>query len=299
VRALRCFSQRAAFSKSSIRQASIGNINLGKSRASHKKRLDKLRAARRAARIVAKQQHLIVANIPNRELTDRLTIVLAQDGVPRKMAALFFRKRAADLYVVTPYLGVDEYACGIFEGVGGQETYTDTGRGVATSRRQVKLSYHESGQVHVRVQERDAEHLLARVQAPPIANLRGNHIFTLELEGTEHFDVAKEAELRKPSTVGISLPERSWRIKITGYAGQSLEQVQGKYGAGTVPTIGVRFVRETLPRPLFLGLYIIAAPPLQQQNNREPMQIVVAGFEDIPGGGGRAVFVHGRRLAAQ
>jgi hypothetical protein len=125
----------------------------------------------------------IYAEIPARVLSDRLTIVLAQDGVLHKTAAIFFRKQTADLYIALPYLRLGHYTCGILEGVRGETKTTDTASGATTSRRPVKLSYHERGQVHARVQDRLDQRILAQVQAPEIARLSGEHIFTLELEG--------------------------------------------------------------------------------------------------------------------
>jgi hypothetical protein len=268
---------------------------LGKSKAGHRRRLARLRLARRQVREQAKRQGVVYADIPNRDLSDRLTIVLAQNGTPRKMAAVFFRNRTADLYVAMPYLNLERYTCGTLEGQSGKEVRRDTESGTTTSRRPVKLSYHESGQVHIKSQGGADSRILASVQAPALAELRGNHIFTLELEGVDYFDVAKDAELRKQSTIAISLPQAAWRVRIVGYAGYTAAQLHGKYtseGAAMPPSVRLRFVRPRLPGPLFLDLYIITTGSLQKGRRPVPMQMAVAGFEEIAGGH-KAVFTRG------
>ena len=193
-------------------------------------------------------RNFIRAAIGERTLTNKLTFVLHQNGVARKMAKILFRPGKSDIYIALPYLHLNTYHCGVMIGTDGKETVVQADQDSHSSRIPVKLSYHESGQVHLRPESGTA--VLAKVQAVPIAKLSGQHIFTLELEGIDAFAPAKDREIRLPSTIAIALPQPAWRAQIIGYAGYSYDSVCGKYPRAREahePTFCVRFVRETLP----------------------------------------------------
>jgi hypothetical protein len=200
-----------------------------------------------------------------------------------------------------PYLKVSGARCGVLVGTSEKESQHDIG-GLPTYNASMKLSYHESGQVHVKTQDTDARPL-ALVQATPIARLSGQHMFTLELEGIDHFAAAKPAELLKESTVGIALPHAAWRARIAGFGGYNFRDICGKMGRPIAtsrhrsthplppPSITLSFVRPGLPAPLLLGLYILTTGSLQTEQEPKPMEMLVAGFEPNKAGGQSAVFI--------
>lgn len=251
----------------------------------------KLKASTRAHPVnLNRVKSLIVAQVPIRTLTNELTIALAYQGAVHKLAKLAFTPMSADFYLMLPYLAIDEYRCGrqrVNRGV------INTDRAVARTRVPVKLSYHESGQVHLKGQSAEFERSrLARIQARPIAALAGEHIFTIELEGVEHFARANDRQLGRPSTIAIELKDEVKRVELIGYAGRSEVEVLAKYGVGTRPTFSVTFKRETLPAPLVLGVYMFTGESLQPEAPRHPFELLLGGF--VPDGSHvDLLYIHG------
>jgi hypothetical protein len=240
-------------------------------------------------------RNFISAPIGERTLTGELTFVLDGDGVPRKIAKILFRPERSDFYLALPYLPLTAYRCGVMQGREGEEVVTRTDENVRTSRVPVKLSFHESGQVHVKAQGAEDVGILASVQAIPIAQLSGQHIFTIELEGITHFAPAKAREIARASTIAIRLPGAPRRIQLVGYAGRSYEDLTAKYPNATPPigpTFFVHFMRPNLLTPLYLGVYVFTGESLREAGSVQPMELALCGF-DRTGGDIRAVFVHG------
>lgn len=242
-------------------------------------------------------RNLISANVGERQLENEVSLAVRQNGAVRMLAKILFCGGTADFYVALPYLKVSKCGCGVRDFSANQNTTISVNENVNSWRMPVKLSYHESGQVHLKGQGVANAPLLARVDTTPIARLRGEHVFTLELEGIDHFASAKPRHLQRASMIAIELPQPTWRAQVVAYAGQSADEVSiGKYGAANEPrarpTFVIRFVRPTLTRPLYLGLFLFTGQTLNTEPNPTPCEIALSGFVRNENAA-TALFLHG------
>lgn len=82
--------------------------------------------------------------------------------------------------------------------------------------------------------------------------------------------------------VALRYYEDAWIIKITAFAGYTAESVSGKYALNTnplPPSATLRFVRPSLTRPLYVGLYIFGGGTLQQGSAVQSTLIALAAME--------------------
>lgn len=213
-------------------------------------------------------------------LKDRMTIAATVGGVTYKIAKLAFRPRAADFYLAFPYLRVNSYRSGVVRsphGVEGAKVDT-SGPEFHRSTQPVKLSYHESGHVNAQPQAKEKIRNYPMSRQVPIAQLTGQHIFTLECEGLADYAKATPDESRRNDFWAVDLPEKADRIHMATYAGYSDDQILNKYridrGAAFLqrylavpPALVVTFTRPHLPAPFKIAFYVSAGPSLRTDSD--------------------------------
>jgi hypothetical protein len=220
----------------------------------------------------------------SRDVRDQVTIALNIAGSTRKLFKILFRNATPDLYVALPYLKVSYFRCGLVKTTYDVPHEVAGGIDIHDISVPVKLSYHESGQVHLKATSNDvaARLPLTTVQSVPIAYLNGDHIFTIELEGIVHFAEAKSKDRKKPGFFSYDVPADVQRIKITAFAGFAEELVTGKYTAANgmkiKPTAVLAFRRAQYRVPLSLGLYMQYGPSLQTDRRGTTYELMLGGF---------------------
>jgi hypothetical protein len=245
-----------------------------------KRKAAKKRRAQAALPKMLRGLSLIYAAIGQRELTDRVRFVIHQRGVPRKLVILGFARHTPDLYLILPYLNVVKTYYSLMHVPARTEYFLDleADERVESTQSRLKLSYHESGQLHVRPQTDTRTPILRSVAGLPLVLLSGEHVFSIELDGIDAFAPAKKRELQQPETVAIALSPPARRIRLIGYAGSTPEQVSGKYGVlgkPATPSVTVKFVRPSLPSPLYVGIYIMAGKSLMKNPSSGSVEIAM------------------------
>lgn len=248
-----------------------------------------------------------------RQLKDGLTIAVNSGGRAFNVAKISFRPKAPDLYLLLPYLGVNSYRCGVHDvetGTSTEATIDSLAPGVDAFDEPIKFSYHESGQINAKVQGWTPGNRYTRMQGTPISNLSGEQIFVIECEGLDAFKESTPEEILSPQYLAIALPDNIERVKITGYAGFTDEQVTGKYtvdrGAAFLerkmtlpPNEVVEFQRPTLFAPLKLALYVFGGASLQSAAEaRNPYVIAMVGLHRSANGV-RTLFLQASNLASE
>jgi hypothetical protein len=217
-----------------------------------------------------------------RNLKKRVTVAVAHGSGVRKLFKIAFRNSTPDIYIAFPYLTVPSYRAGVVVLDDGQQTI-DTAA-MFHSSVPIKLSLHESGVVHCKAQD-NAPHggtILARKLSYPFVNFDGQHILTVEADQVSAYELASAEEQARNDFLTFTVPPNCDRVKITAFAGYTAESVSGKYALNTnplPPSATLRFVRPSLTRPLYVGLYIFGGGTLQQGSAVQPTLIALAAME--------------------
>ncbi len=226
-------------------------------------------------------------------LKDSVTFVVKQGILKKKIFKLFFLKDRADIYIAFPYAEVTSYRCGVMSAPKGTTRTINTDENTNASVIPVKFSYHESGQVHFKPQnptsEIDPSLKLAEIRTTPIQLLKGNHLFTIQVEGFKHFEDLSEKDERKKANVIIDTPEKSEHLKVVGYAGYSDREISYKQhdanGIYIHPHITINFARPHLPRPLKIGMYMQHGNSIIEDKTEDtdhPYILALVGFKVTP-----------------
>jgi len=234
-----------------------------------------------------------------REVRNQVTIALNLAGSTRKLFKILFRTATPDLYVQLPYLKVNHFRCGLVKTTHDIPHEIATGFDIHDISVPVKLSYHESGQVHLKATSNDvaARLPLTVVHSTPIAKLNGDHIFTIELDGILNFAEAKNKDRSRPGFFAYDVPGDIQRYKVTAFAGFSENLVSGKHiaadGAALKPTSVLAFRRAQYRMPLYLGLYMQYGPSLQTDRRGSVYELMLGGFTGDEKAG-EYIFMHAR-----
>jgi len=181
-------------------------------------------------------------------------LIVEYEGSKRKLCKIFFSKRDASIYV-QPYWSASSYFSGTKEYSTGQNSITfnfrDNGHETAVCP---KLSYHESGYVHLKV----GKNVLVKIEAAPIGTIQGEeaHILTLLVDDLGKLPLLS-SDLRwkksKKDLVYIAKNSgKSARVLVYALSGKA-DQLDScpltfhlrRPSASQVTTFGVRVVGQT------------------------------------------------------
>jgi hypothetical protein len=210
-----------------------------------------------------------------------------QDGVYRKIFKILFQKSKPEFYIAFPYFSATEYQIGtlvIPAGVEKLPSFNSRQNRTASSILPVKFSYHQDRKIHFKPTSPSAALVNVgfkhdRVQGTPMAELQGEHIFTILFEGLAAFAVFDPDHDKKKNTVNflIQATPNIKTFKITGFAGFSEGSIKNKYGELEPVVIKIR--RPQFSSPLCLGLYAITGErPLQTEGAGSPFIFSLVGF---------------------
>src|SRR5258708_1686883 len=151
-------------------------------------------------------------------LKDSVTFVLRQNNIDRKAFKVFFAKDHPDFYIAFPYLKIGSFRCGKSRFINGVEKTIDTTEDIKASAIPVKFSYHESGAVHFKPVNPDTQvpaslSKLAELQAVPVKDFNGQHIFTIHIEGIDHFEKQAGKDQKKDHVI-YDLPSDCEHVKV-------------------------------------------------------------------------------------
>jgi hypothetical protein len=224
--------------------------------------------------------------LPDFNLQEAATIAVRHRGSVRKVAKILLPRQTADFYIALPYLSPAIQSCGLRDHEGRESLTFSSESDVAIPDGPLKMSFHESGQQHFKAQspEVEARLPLVSIQGTPIAEMRGEHRFTIEIEGLDSFREARTRELVDPSLIIYSPNDEVVRFRIVGYVGATVDQVSGKYQASGVslpPTFTLKLRRPTISHPVVIGLYCQEGATLQQEP-LPPSALALAGFVPEP-----------------
>jgi hypothetical protein len=233
------------------------------------------------------------------EVRNQVTIAMNVAGSARKLFKILFRNVSPDIYVALPYLKVSHFRCGLVKATGEVPYEFTDGVALHDVSVPVKLSYHESGQVHLKATSEDvaARLPLTTVQSVPIANLNGDHIFTIEFDGIPQFAEANAKDRHRPGFFAYDVPADVQRIKVTAFAGFAEDLVMGQHiavnGVKLKATAVLAFRRAQYEAPLYVGLYMQYGPSLQTERRGATYELLFGGFT---GGQDAAeyIFMHAR-----
>jgi hypothetical protein len=220
--------------------------------------------------------------VPDFNLNEEATIAVRHGGSVHKVVKFVLPARSADFYIALPYLSRAVQSCGLRDDEGRESLTFSSESDVAIPDGPLKMSFHESGQQHFKAQsaEVDARLPLVQIQGTPLAEMHGEHAFTIEIEGLDAFRKAKDRELVDPSLM-IYVPSQDVvRFRIVGFIGSSLDEVSHKYtvaGTSIPPTFHITLNRPTLSASVVIGLYCQEGDTLQQ-NTPVPSALALAGF---------------------
>jgi hypothetical protein len=243
--------------------------------------------------------HTFYGEPVTREVRDQVTIALNLPGSTRKLFKMLFRTATPDIYVQLPYLKVNYFRCGLVRTTNEIPHEIANGIDIHDISAPVKLSYHESGQVHFKATSNDvaARLPLTVVQSTPIASFNGDHIFTIELDGILNFAEAKDRDRKRPGFFAYDVPDDIQRYKVIAFAGFSDDIVSGKLiaadGAKLKPTSVLAFRRMQYRVPLYLGLYMQYGPSLQLERRGSAYELMLGGFNSDETAG-EYIFMHAR-----
>ncbi len=166
------------------------------------------------------------------------------------------------------------------------QTFDTNDTDTRTSTIPVKFSYHESGQVHFKPLATPANapnllQTLAKIKTTPINQLKGQHIFTVLLEGFQYFeDLSSKDEIKKANVI-CETEDATEHLKIVGFAGYSDSQVANKYPHQHVPHVTVNFTRPHLPGTLKLGIYVFHGDGIvtDMKSKGKPYILSLVGFK--------------------
>lgn len=220
-------------------------------------------------------------------LKDSATFVIQQGDNRKKVFKFFFLKDKTDFYIAFPYLKISSYRCGKRNFVYGVEKTVSTVEDAQASSIPVKFSYHESGWVHFKpvnpgVSPTSSSLKLAELKATPIHQFTGEHVFTIHIEGLQHFDDFTAKDEKKNPYVICDIPSDREQVKIVGYVGFSDAEIGGKYSnqpGGDIPTLTVTFTRPHLPTPLKIGIYVLTGESMNKDEAKKPYILSLVGFK--------------------
>jgi hypothetical protein len=241
--------------------------------------------------------HTIYGAPVTREVRDQVTIAVNVGESTRKLFKILFRNASPDLYVALPYLSVNSFRCGLVKTSYDVPYEVAGGIDIHNARVPVKLSYHESGQVHLKPNSNEVAPKLplTSVNSIPIANLSGTHIFTLEIEGVLSFREANDKDRKRPGFFAYDVPPDVRRVKVTAFAGFARGLVSGNHiaanGTPLEPTALLAFRRPQYRVPLYLGLYIQFGPSLQTDVRGAVYELLLGGFTPAKKSG-EYIFMH-------
>lgn len=179
-------------------------------------------------------------------------LIVEYNGSSRKICKVFFTRRDASIYV-QPYWPGSTFFSGVQEFNPGQEKITvDFSNGCKTSTCP-KLSYHESGRVHLRV----GKEKIAEADAAPIGTIQGEeaHILTLLIDDLGKLPLLSSGfrwKMRKKDFKCIAeSPGRSARVLVYALSGKA-EHLDGcaltfhlkRQSSSQLTTFGIRMVGQ-------------------------------------------------------
>ena len=215
----------------------------------------------------------------------RLRFIIQQGSIKKKLFSINFSKRDASLYVAFPYFNCKAYRCGTLKIPKGETSQKiDISRKSVASQVEVKFSYHESGKVHFKsVGGGRLSYALPEINSTPIGDLRGEHIFTVSIEGLDVFDdyiPVNEGQEKKVGNVVVPYSEEYSNVRIVVCGGNAYDQLLGRNSKKRKPDVVAMLGRTTLSMPFLLGFHCLGQKePLIQDNSIKSTLIALVGFD--------------------
>lgn len=220
-----------------------------------------------------------------KEIKKDVNFCITQKGETRKIFKILFQKNKPDFYIIFPYFSANEYQIGtmtIPKGIKTLPTFDISKNKKASSKLPVKFSYHLDGKVHFKPTN-PIKALVSfafkydEINATPICDLAGDHIFSITFEGLEKFSTLDKTETDDTFNFICNIPDNLETFKITAFAGFSGEGVMGKY-SGLTPAI-ITLKRPQLPKPFFIAFYMQAGEnSIQHGPDIKPFLVCMVGF---------------------
>lgn len=201
-------------------------------------------------------------------------LLVSVDGTTRKICRLLFPTSDASLYLI-PYGKTECYTWGQGHFHKGQEMGTFDPAPEAPGFVKVKLSIHESGQVHVKTQPGD-EYKAGPLQGSPLWQYRGEHLATVTIDNLQALPAGGKSKAKPHSPdVLLKTTDSSKSRRFVLYA-------NGESSDFDVPTHAkVTMNRAGLPAPLHLGITVY-----EQNGLVEPPEgglTIIAGWKRASG----------------
>jgi hypothetical protein len=214
-----------------------------------------------------------------------ITFIVIRETEQKKIFKWFFKPNSSDFYISFPYYKCEKYHCGVMEIPKGQKGLDkfDAVSNAISSTVPVKFSYHKDGNVHFKPTEiandiLDKSYKLASIQAVPIAELNGDHIFTIQFEGLSKYEnYGKPVSGKGHLEVKLPVPEDIVSYKILAYAGPNEKCLEGKIKEDVPPWFVLKALLED--RELYIGIYAILSRKSHIQDNNKNGLVALVGFD--------------------
>jgi hypothetical protein len=183
----------------------------------------------------------------------RLLVQVA--GRHKKICRLALAKKDASLFLI-PYGTKGTYFWGHGTFREGEQRATFSHADLAGTQEPLKLSIHESGQVHVKTLHGEA-YKAGPLQTIPLWEYRGQHLATISIDSLESLEDAGPLKPKRKS------PEVVLDVKEIGDSRRFVLYANGETTPFSVPLKAVvRMRRLGLPAPLQIGLAVLNQSPL-------------------------------------
>lgn len=212
-----------------------------------------------------------------------ITFVVDRNGAKKKIFKWIFKPNNIDFYITFSNYNCESYKCGtvVHPKPGQGKTFNALANG-RSSKIPVKFSYHRDGKVHFKPEERkaviDKKYKLAEIQAVPLDQLKGDHIFTIIFEGWDKFsDYNPRSQKDGELDMNLPIPNDILNFELRAFAGPTVESVDKKIKKG-VPAWAVLngFIEG---KRVFIGLYLLLSRKSHILDQNKNGLLAFVGFD--------------------